>query len=285
MLRYPLPWPQGDVRVTVLRVASRYAMEFPTENARREYLQEHPKANPAHHTVAKPQGDKPKEDPKSEHKEEKSEHKEEPKKSFKERLQALSEKGAALLKGAPASARKFIEDPSYRRKTLTDIHAAFVKAPEKMTKSIVHTVLHEIKEFKEAGEGVEAVMKGGKMTDPQKKAFRTVALHVGIAVAATLLTSPGGALAAAGAVGKSISKHVAMKAVSRALGHMHMLEELGHIGHGLAHVITKMGDDEKAEKKSEPEVALAQLVMAAVAKELALLDDDGIIEALEAGGD
>jgi len=45
-----------------LRVLNRYAMEHPSEKARKEYLHEHPRADPKNHQVAKPDGGKSKGD-------------------------------------------------------------------------------------------------------------------------------------------------------------------------------------------------------------------------------
>lgn len=285
-----LPWPDNDPRLTALRVAARFeanyrvasrfakiAMEFPTEKALKTYLKDHPDADPSKHSVAKPKEEKKTE----EHKEEEDE--EAPKKTWKERLKSLSEKAQNFVKAAPKEVKSFITNPAARRKALIAAHKTLEEAPEKMVKSFIKAAKEEVEEFKEAGEGIKTVLKGGKMSKHQKKAFKKVAFHVALTVAAVALTTSGGPLAAAAGFGKSMVKHVAMKAASNALAHVHVLEEVGHISHGLAHIVTKLAaeETEKAPKMKNDE-AVVKLVMAAVAKELEKLDDeDTISEVLE----
>lgn len=252
----------------VLRVAARYAREFNTPEALKDYLHDHPQADKSKHTVKEHGEDEGHED----------EHKEEPKKSWKERLKGLSDKASNLIKNAPKAVKQFIEDESFRRKTLQDAHKALTEAPEKMAKNAINTVKHEVKEFKDAGTGVAALMQGKKMTSHQKKALKTVATHMAISVAAAALTASG-PLAAAGMVGKGLVKHVAMKAVGNMLGHVHVLEELGHIGHGVKHIMEKLAAEKG--KEPDPEDVLANFVLAAVAKEMEGLSDADIKKALE----
>lgn len=270
---------------TILRVAARFqkdAREFTSPEALREYLHDHPNADKSKHTVAKPGKDKDHGDegggePK-EHDEHGDDHKEAPKKSWKDRLKGLSEKATNFVKNAPKAVHKFIEDDSFRRKSLQTAHKALMEAPEKFAKSAIDTVKHEVKEYKEAGQGIAAMMKGQKMNPHQKKALKTVATHMAIGIAAAALTATGGPLAAAGVFGKGLAKHVAMKSVSNMLGHAHVLEELGHIGHGVKHLMEHLAAEKK--KPSVDEV-IQNLVVAAVAKELEGLSDEDIKKALE----
>jgi len=256
------------------RVLARYrrSMEHPTEKDRKQYLHDHPHADPANHTVAKP-GDHG--GGHGEH------HENKPKKSLKERLQSMGEKAKSFVKNAPGDLKKFFEDEGHRRKVLQGAHEKLVKAPEKLIANAVHTVKHEVKEFKEAGEGVAAVMKGGKMNDHQKKALKTVGFHLALTAVATVLTTTGGPLAGAAVFGKSMAKHVAMKSVSNALGHLHVLEEMGHIGHGIHGVMEHLMDKLATDEKANPEDVMAQFFVAAAAKELANVDDDTIADAIE----
>lgn len=303
-----LNWPENDDRVVALRVAARFAhqttagtrvaarfmrvaIEFSNEKALREYLKEHPDADKSKHKVVKPDakehgGDKEKghddEGEGGEHGEEK------PKLTWKERLKSLSDKAKSFVKSAPKEVKKFIEDPEHRRKALMAAHKTLTEAPEKLAKRAIKTVKEEVHEWKEASAGVKAVLTGGKMTKHQKKAVKTVAFHVALTAAATLLTTTGGPLVAAGAFGKSMAKHIAMKAASQALGHVHILEEFGHVGHGVAHIMDKLAADEEKKpkgkgKKADPEMALANLALAALAKQLEKLDDhESMAEVLEA---
>jgi hypothetical protein len=198
-----------------------------------------------------------------------------PKQSWKDKLKGLGAKAKAFMEKAPAKVQEFVSNPEARKKALTDVTEALKKAPEKYVKNLVNTAKHEVKEFKEAGEGIKAVLKGGKMNDHQKKAFKTVATHVAIGVAAAALTASG-PLAAAGAFGKGLAKHVAMKAVTKSLGNIHVLQELGHIGHGLEGILGHIASE-------EPDVddVIGKYVSALVVKEIEGLTDEDVTKALK----
>jgi hypothetical protein len=211
----------------------------------------------------KPEEEKPKE--------------EKPKPSWKDKLKGLGDKAKAFMEKAPAKVQQFVSDPDTRKKALTDATDALKKAPAKYAKSLVETAKHEVKEFKAAGEGIKAVLKGGKMNDHQKKAFKTVVTHVAIGVAAAALTASG-PLAAAGAFGKGLAKHIAMKAAAKSLGSIHVLQELGHIGHGLEGILGHLASEDK-----EPNVddVLGKYVSALVAKEIEGMTDEDVTKALK----
>ena len=286
----PLAWPEGDPRLTTLRVASRYtrsdevnvrvaarylrvAYEFSNEKELRKYLREHPGADRSKHTVRKPSGRPAPEHDDTDHSQGDHGGHEAPR-SWKDRLKGMSSAARKFVRAAPQEVKDFIQKPEARRTALQHAHDGLVNAPKKMVHRLVDTVKEEVHEFKEAGQGIKAVMSGGKMTKHQKAAFKTVAFHIGLTAAASVLTT-GGALAAAGVFGKSMVKHLALKATSRALGHLHVLEELGHVGHGVAHVLDKMAADGKGRPKHE--IAMVQLVLAALTKELEKLDNDDTI--------
>ena len=236
----------------------------------------------------KPEGGK--EAPKSEA----PSHDEAPKKSWKERLQGLGQKARDFVATAPKEAKQFIEDDSFRRKTLQGVHKVLTEAPEKIIKNVVKTVKHEVHEYKEAGQGISAVIHGKKMSPGQKKAVKTVAVHLAIGVAAAALTSSG-PLGAAGALAKGMARHIAMKAVSRALGHLHVLQEVGHIGHGVEGLMTHLASTnnpqvflfraaDEAASGGDPDVddVFGNFITASVAKELDNFDDDAMEASLKA---
>ncbi len=247
------------------------AMEHSSPAEMKQYLKDHPNADRKNHRVEK-HDEKEKTEEKGEKKEEHGEGEHEaPKKSLKEHIKSLSEGAQAFVKNSPAEVKKFLTNDSHRRKTLMSAHSALVSAPEKVVKRVISTVKEEIHEFKEAGAGIKAVLSGKKMSAHEKKAFKKVAFHVGLTIAATALTVTGGPFAGMAAFGKSMVKHVAMKAASSALGHIHVLEEMGHIGHGVQHIIEKFAADGEA-KKMNAEQTMVEFVMAAMAKELKDLD-------------
>lgn len=223
-----------------------------------------------------------------------------PKKSWGDRIKGLGQKARDFVANAPKEAKRFIEDDAFRRKTLQGVHKALTEAPEKIVKNVVKTVKGEVREYKEASQGVASVIRGQKMSDSQKKAVRKVAVHLAIGVAAAAL-SFSGPLAASGTLVKGMSRHIALKAVSRALGHLHVLEEVGHIGHGVAGLMTHLASTnnpqvflfraaDEAAAGMEPDVddVFGNFITASVAKELENFDDDsmeGSLKAMDEGGE
>jgi hypothetical protein len=245
---------------TVQRVAARYAMEHSSPEALKEYLTEHPKADPSKHIVKE----------RDDHEEGPGEKKG-PKKSVKERLQALAQK----VKELPAAARKVVEDPKHRKEVLGKAGDSVKGSPKKYLQSLKKTWDHEKHEFKEAGSGIAAVMKGGKPSAGQKKAMQTVATHLAITAVAAALTSASPALAGL-SMGKAMVKHLALKAAAKALGDLHVLEEMGHIGHGVHHVLDKLAAD-----KASPEEAFSALVLKSVTETMGNLSDEDLADILE----
>jgi hypothetical protein len=209
-----------------------------------------------------------------------------PKKSWKERMKGLGAKALDFVKSAPKDVQKFIEDEGHRRKVLQGIHKSLVEAPEKLVKNAIHTVKEEIHEYKEAGAGVKAVIKGGKMTSSQKKAFKKVAIHMAISIAASAVISSG-PLGIASTFAKGTAKTLAMKAVARALEHVAVLEEVGHIGHGVSGFISHLASTRNpsetlyryAAEIDEDEV-FGNFMAANVAKELETFGSDEDIDSV-----
>ena len=201
-----------------------------------------------------------------------------PKKTWAERLKGLGDKARAFVADAPKAVKKFVEDSEHRKKVMSSAADTIRKAPGDYSKKFIHTAKEEVKEFKEAGEGVSAVLKGGTMSDPQKKAFKTVATHVALGLTAAILTSTGGPLAVAGAFGKGLVKHIAMKAVSKSLTNLHKMEELGHIGHGVAELL------HTAAKNASTDDVMGNYLAAMVAEGMESLTDGDMETILTALG-
>ena len=252
-----------------------------------------------------PKGEKPSETAPEGKREEpkggKPSQEEAPKKSWADRLKGLGDKARDFVAKAPKEVKRFIEDDGFRRKTLQGVHKAMVEAPEKFTKGVVKAVKHEVHEYKTASQGIASAIRGKKMTHDQKKAVKSVAVHLAIGVAAAALSSSG-PLAAAGALVKGMSRHIALKAVSRAMGHLHVLDELGHIGHGVEGLMSHLASTgnaqvmlfryaEEASKGGDPDTdeVFGNFITASVAKELENFDDDSLEGSLsyldEEGGD
>lgn len=220
------------------------------------------------------------------------EHGAAPKKSWKERMKGLGAKALDFVKKAPKDVQKFLEEGDHRKKVLSEIHKSIVEAPEKLVKNAISTAKHEVHEYKEAGSGIKAVIKGGKMSISQKKAFKTVAIHLAISIAASALVSSG-PLGVAGTLAKGMAKRLAMKSMSRALGHIAILEEVGHIGHGvgefMSHLASTRNPSEivyryaaEVEEGGDPDVddILGNFMAANVAKELETFGSDEDVDSV-----
>lgn len=285
----------GDELRLALKVAARYqrSYEFSSPEVLQKYLHDHPDADKSKHTVKKPgeHQEKAPEKDESKHKDNHSEEHEEkkPKSSWKDIMKGLSSKAISFVKKAPEGVQKFINDETHRSKTLMAAHKALTEAPEKYVKSAYEAAKHEVKEFKEAGEGIKAWLSGKEMSHHQKDAFKKVATHVAIAAAAGALGAGFGAGAAAlgkGILGSFISstaKKIAIKAVTKHLQHLPTLEELGHIGHHGVELVTAIMEKLAAEETPKPDAdeMMQMLIAAAVAKGLKEIEPETIQEALE----
>lgn len=204
--------------------------------------------------------------------------------TWKGRFKDLSDKASNFVSGSAKSFRHFLGDDDFRHEALKEARGALTRAPGKLAASLVETAKHEVKDFKYASSGVKSVLSGGKMTKKQKAAFTEVASHMALAAASAslLASSP---LVGAALFAKSLAAHVAAKSVSRSVEKLHILGEVGHVGHGLAHLISHIAAEGKKREMMEPEEAMVKLVMAAVAKELDNLTDKDFAEILEKCGE
>ena len=196
---------------------------------------------------------------------------------LKGHLKALGKEAKAFLSKAPEKVQQFVADPAFRKKTLGDAAMALSRAPAKIVGRLINAAKEEVKEYKEAGDGVAAVLRGGKMNDHQKKAFKTVATHVAIGVAVAAL-SASGPLAAAGIFGKGIAKHVAMKAVTKCMSHIHLFQEVTHIGHEVTGLLSHIAGEDK---KPDIDDLMGKYIAAMVAKEIQGLTDEDVTKALK----
>lgn len=198
---------------------------------------------------------------------------------LKGKLSKMSDAAKKVLTEAPKAAQSFFTDSAYRKESLGKARSAIKAAPKKYVESLVKTAKHEVHEFKEAGKGIAAVMRGEKMSTEQKHAVKTVAKHMAIMAAAAAL-STAGVGAGAAFMGKAMAKHIALKAAADVLGDIHTLGEVGIIGQGLVGLLSKIAAED--DKKLSPEDALGALVIAKVLDQMDKLDDDDMADILEA---
>jgi len=181
--------------VLTLRVAARYlrAIEFPTDKARKEYLHEHPGADPSKHTVKDPGegGGGP---------------------------QETSEKAKGWLARTTGAVKSFFTDPKARQEGLSKAASKLKEAPAAAGRAAIESVKKQVGEAKEAFAGLKAVIGGGSMTDTQKTALKKVALKTATTIAASAFVAVFPAAIAHSVVGNSVAKHVAKTVLQKVLG-------------------------------------------------------------------
>lgn len=77
-------------------------------------------------------------------------------------------------------------------------------------KNVVKGIKNEVKEWKDAGKGVAKFVKGEKLTDHEKHAIKTVAIHAGIVVGMALTGDPTGSAASAGAAAVKLGSKIGL---------------------------------------------------------------------------
>lgn len=113
---------------------------------------------------------------------------------------------------------------------------------KKKMKGIVKNIKAEVQEWKSAGVGIKKlVTKSGDLTDHEKKAIKTVAIHAAIVVASSLLTAGGAGVLA---LGKSIAlgylEHAGILKIGHALAFAKAEDEGDHEEHEAEHYIERM---------------------------------------------
>jgi hypothetical protein len=193
--------------------------------------------------------------------------------AWKSRFKGLSQAATSFVEKAPKAVQHFFGNDEYRKSSLNAAKDALTKAPKKLMHNLVETAKDEVHEFKTASAGVKQLMSGKDMTKKQKHAFTAVATHMAIGATAAAFAASG-PLMAAGLFAKGLAQHVALKSVNKSLSKLHLFQELGHIGHGVAHLLSHVAAEDKDGKRS-PDDAMAEYILACVASEIdALTDED-----------
>jgi hypothetical protein len=265
------------------RVAARHrqAKGFPTEEALEWYLSNHPKADKSNHWVEEKEDKKetaPEDAEDAEGGKEKPPKKEDEHAKKPSGFKGLSEKVQSALKKAPGAVQKFFSDKEHRKEVLSKATESIKKSPQTYAKKLKDAAMEEVHEFKEAGGAIKDLFKGKKLSDKQKHAVKTVAIHMAITGAAAALAAPT-VLGGAAYFGQAIAKNIALKAVTKSLADLHLLSKVGDVGTGIFDVITKLGA-EKGED-TDPHDALAALVMAKVQEEIENLSDEDLESLME----
>lgn len=207
-------------------------------------------------------------------------------KGWGEKLRGLSDKAKAFLREAPKAVESFVHDPETRKRVLSDAKETLKSLPEKVYSKVRGALKHEVEEFKEAASGVKSVLTGKKMTDAQKKAVKAVALDAALTVAVAAVSgglaagAKGLALKTADTFTHSLAKKVALNAVTHGLGKVVTVEELGHFGHGIKHVL-EHAHHVTAKDESDDRDLMVAYVTKLVHDELEGLTPETLAEALE----
>lgn len=198
---------------------------------------------------------------------------------WKKALKGLKDSAVKFVENAPKAVKHFLGDPDFRKAALKEARESLTKLPKAAKHRLVETVKEEVHEFKTAGEGIRAMMSGKKMSKHQKHAFKAVATHLSIGAAAAAFAATG-PLAAAAVFSKNLATHVALKSVKKALGSLHTMNEVHHIGHGVLHFFEHIAAEGDGSKNADPEEAMTDFILAAVAKQIEQLTDDDFSEVL-----
>lgn len=194
--------------------------------------------------------------------------------AWRDRLKGLSESAVSFARSAPKAVKSFMGDPEFRKNTIGEAKKHLSLAS--VGKRLAETVKHEIKEYKTAAAGVKKVLSGGKMSKHERHAFTTVATHLAIGGAAAAFAATG-PLAGAAIFAKGLARQIALKSVKKSLENFHLLDELGHVGHGVAHLLEHIAAEKQ---EADPEEVMTNLVLACVAKEMDNLTDEDLVAAL-----
>lgn len=198
--------------------------------------------------------------------------------TWKFKFKHLSQRAQDFVEKAPKAVKHFLGNPEFRKQTMKEAREAVTSSPKKFVNNLIETAKHEKHEFKLATKGVGKVLSGKKMSKKEKDAFIAVATHMAIAggAAAAMASGP---LSGAALFAKGIGTHIAAKSAHRSLGNIHLIQEMGHIGHGITHLLSHIASEDNG--KRDPEKIMAELVMASVLKEMEAMNDDDFTQVLE----
>ena len=239
ILRLASGMPVGDSdRRILLAFIQKNAIEFPTEDALKKYLEDHPDADPEKHSVQKSKKDEGKKDEGK--KDEGLLHKLKTKVfSLLKDIGATSDIRTALTDVEPEVQKAFLDTDQYNT-TFGKICARIEHRSKKLVSAISNSIHKEVHEIKHAVHASKKLLR--KPPGPFSKEDKGAFYSAGAYVAGTLLAAipPGGALMAAGALGKSFAMHIGIKAASLVLdkGFTHF-EWAETLLHGVHHVASK----------------------------------------------
>lgn len=201
------------------KLASRVAMQFDSKDALDRYLEAHPGADRANHSV---------------------------KKSIKDSIKDFLSKSKVkpelekAIQEAPPEVHEILTSTDKRKEAFKGIATAIHESGKKISKKIQDSAHKELHEIKHAVKAAQKILR--KPPQPITKEDRGALYAAGAYVAGAAIATipPGGALMAAGALGKAFALHVGIKAVHDLLDRGFVHFEWGeHVLHGLQHVASE----------------------------------------------
>ena len=239
-----------------LLVTDRVAMEFDSQEALEKYLKDHPGADKSKHTVKKDDGGKGKSDGESslgsrlrenvrailfdDFKDAWSESK----KAYNDIVSSVKPKAnrqdiVGGLKSSGTATKTFFSNRKYRREKMRDLGKSIKDGAKAIGARIAHAAKSEVHEVMHGAKALKQVLTPGSkpLDKKQKKAMYALGAY---AAGAAVTAAGGGALMAAGALGKSFATHVGIKAISHLADSFFVHYEWGleasHAAHGASHV-------------------------------------------------
>jgi hypothetical protein len=229
-------------------------MDFPTDKALQKYLEEHPDADPSKHKVIKSKGLS----------------------GFFSKVKGLSQGVMDKLNKAPEQVKEFLSDEEHRNKVLSTVADVLKEGSVKAGKKVIAAAKDMGEDYKKAGSAIKKIVKGDTIGKEEKKALFSVGVTMAtVAIAA----ASGGTALAMGTFGKSIIKDIAVSAVSKTLGKLNTLSDVGevtsYLGQGLLHML-------KTAEEDDPLMGFANTVLKEASDQLESgLSDDRIADLLK----
>ena len=245
------------LRAEILPLLSKRATEFSSPEALKDYLKAHPDADKTKHTVQKQEeGSGKSEDDGGEGIKAKLT-------SFLGKVKGAKANIVEAIKKAPEQVQKFVADPAARKVVLSKIGDHLKDSPKTIAKKVLESAKAELGDIKHATKASAKLFKKppGPFSKEDKAAFYSASSYL-VGAALSAMPPVGSAMMAAGAIGSSFAKHVAIKAVHEVLDkgflHYEWAETAAHILHHVASVTAAEdeGTDEDAQMQAFSEAML-----------------------------
>ena len=263
---------QPELRVHLVPLLRKEAIEFTSPGALKTYLERHPNADKSNHSVKDQAGgggaktdkpvDKKPEAPPPEIEHEQTEAPEAEDlgsrvKAFVAKFKNAKKDIVAALHDAPKEVQHLWVDSSHRAKTFAKMAEHIRKSPKTIAQRLLKSTHSEIHEIKHAMHAAKKLFK--KPPGPFDKKDKQALYSAGAYIAGGVLAAvpPGGAIMAAGALGHSFAMHVGIKAVHEVLDkgflHYEWAESVFHVLHHIASVPKLAGENDGEDDGEDPE--------------------------------